>query len=165
MTFLAHLVNQQVAHEIVALQLLTVLLEKPTDDSVELSIEFVKQVGATLMDMSPQGLHAIFERLRAILHESEIDKRVQYMIEGLYAVRKSRFSEWPGVPPGLDLVDADDQITHELSLDDDFELEEGLDFFTFDPDFKENEAKFLEVPRAPDIPTLAPDPDPSPDHP
>ena len=36
-TFLAHLVNQQVAHEIVALQLLTVLLEKPTDDSVELT--------------------------------------------------------------------------------------------------------------------------------
>jgi pre-mRNA-splicing factor CWC22 len=33
-TFLAHLVNQQVAHEIVSLQLLTVLLEKPTDDSV-----------------------------------------------------------------------------------------------------------------------------------
>merc|ERR1712106_66505 len=42
---------------------------------------------------------------------------------------------------------ADDQITHELSLDDDFDLEEGLDFFTFDPDFKENEAKFLEVKR------------------
>ncbi|KAK4790469.1 hypothetical protein SAY86_017773 [Trapa natans] len=33
--FVAHLINQQVAHEIIALELLTVLLEKPTDDSVE----------------------------------------------------------------------------------------------------------------------------------
>ena len=40
-TFMAHLVNQQVAHEILSLQLLTLLLEKPTDDSVELSIEFI----------------------------------------------------------------------------------------------------------------------------
>jgi pre-mRNA-splicing factor CWC22 len=30
-------VNQQVAHEIVALQLLTLLLENPTDDSVEVT--------------------------------------------------------------------------------------------------------------------------------
>jgi pre-mRNA-splicing factor CWC22 len=33
--FIAHLVNQVVAHELVALELLTVLLENPTDDSVE----------------------------------------------------------------------------------------------------------------------------------
>jgi pre-mRNA-splicing factor CWC22 len=33
--FVAHLVNQQVAHEVVALEVLMVLLETPTDDSVE----------------------------------------------------------------------------------------------------------------------------------
>ncbi|KAK4773580.1 hypothetical protein SAY87_028599 [Trapa incisa] len=33
--FVAHLINQQVAHAIIALELLTVLLEKPTDDSAE----------------------------------------------------------------------------------------------------------------------------------
>jgi hypothetical protein len=33
--FIAHLVNQQVAHEIIALELLTLLLEKPSEDSVE----------------------------------------------------------------------------------------------------------------------------------
>lgn len=36
--FVAHLVNQQVAHEIISLELLTLLLEKPTDDSVEVSL-------------------------------------------------------------------------------------------------------------------------------
>jgi pre-mRNA-splicing factor CWC22 len=32
----------------------------------------------------------VFERFRAILHEGAIDKRCQYMIEGLFAVRKVR---------------------------------------------------------------------------
>ena len=91
--FIAHLVNQQVAHEIVALQLLTLLLEKPTDDSVEVAVGFVQQCGHTLSEVTPQGLNAIFGRLRGVLHEGEIDKRVQYMIEGLYAVRKAKFAE------------------------------------------------------------------------
>jgi hypothetical protein len=65
-----------------------------------------------------QGLHAIFERFRGVLHEGEIDKRVQYMIEGLFAVRKNNFADFPALESELDLVDADDQITHELSLDD-----------------------------------------------
>ena len=40
--FLAHLVNQMVLHEIVALELLTLLLEDPTDDSVEVAVGFLK---------------------------------------------------------------------------------------------------------------------------
>jgi pre-mRNA-splicing factor CWC22 len=36
--FIAHLVNQLVAHEIIALELLTVLLENATDDSVEVRV-------------------------------------------------------------------------------------------------------------------------------
>ena len=34
---------------------------------------------------------AIFERMRSILNEGMIDKRVQYMIEVLYAIRKDGF--------------------------------------------------------------------------
>jgi hypothetical protein len=33
----------------------------------------------------------IFERFRGILHEGEIDKRVQFMIEGLFAICKTQF--------------------------------------------------------------------------
>ena len=33
----------------------------------------------------------IFERFRGILHEGDIDKRVQYLIEGLFAIRKAKF--------------------------------------------------------------------------
>ncbi len=33
----------------------------------------------------------IFERFRGILHEGEIDKRVQFLIEELFAIRKAKF--------------------------------------------------------------------------
>lgn len=57
-----------------------------------MAIEFTKECGYTLADMSPQGLHSIFERFRGILHEGQIDKRVQFMIEGLFAIRKAGFT-------------------------------------------------------------------------
>lgn len=79
-----------------------------------------------LMELTPQGLHGIFERFRGILHEGEIDKRVQYMIEGLFAVRKTDFADHPAVHPDLDLVETEDQITHEIGLDDDIDKEELL---------------------------------------
>ncbi|MCO5563135.1 hypothetical protein L7F22_016771 [Adiantum nelumboides] len=124
--FIAHLVNQQVAHEVVALEVLMVLLENPTDDSVEVSVGFVKECGAILQDLAPQGLHGIFERFRGILHEGEIDKRVQFMIEGLFAIRKSGFQGHPAVLPELDLVEQEEQITHEISLSEDLDAEMTL---------------------------------------
>ena len=39
-----------------------------------------------------------------------------------------------GVPSELDLVDAEDQISHELSLDDELVAETGLDVFKVDPE-------------------------------
>ncbi|MCL7028993.1 hypothetical protein MKW94_005131, partial [Papaver nudicaule] len=56
--FIAHLVNHQVAHEIIALELLTVLLENPMDDSVEVAVGFVTECGALLQDITPKGLYA-----------------------------------------------------------------------------------------------------------
>ena len=40
--FIAHLVNQLVAHEIVALQLLIILLENPTNDTVEVGVGLMR---------------------------------------------------------------------------------------------------------------------------
>ncbi|CAI5990919.1 unnamed protein product [Closterium sp. NIES-65] len=57
----------------------------------QVAVSFVKECGAMLQDLSPQGLHSIFERFRGILHEGEIDKRVQFTIEGLFAIRKAKF--------------------------------------------------------------------------
>ncbi|KNA08773.1 hypothetical protein SOVF_159590 [Spinacia oleracea] len=143
--FIAHLVNQQVAHELVALELLTILLEQPTDDSVEVAVDFVKECGSVLQDLCPKALHGIFERFRGILHEGEIDKRVQFLIEGLFAIRKAKFQGHPAVRPELDLVDPEDQLTHEVSLEDEINPETGLDIFKQDPNFTENERRYEEL--------------------
>jgi pre-mRNA-splicing factor CWC22 len=82
--FIGHLINQNVAHEILSLQILTLLLENPTNHSVEVAIGLLKDVGKKLTLESPRSLHAIFETLRSILNEkSDLvdDKRIQYMIE------------------------------------------------------------------------------------
>ncbi|PRQ28367.1 putative initiation factor eIF-4 gamma, MA3 [Rosa chinensis] len=143
--FIAHLVNQQVAHEIVALELLTVLLENPTDDGVEVAVWFVTDCGAMLQHLSPRGLCRIFDRFLGILHEGEIDKRVQFLIEGLLALRKGKFNGYPAVRPELDLVEQEDQFTHEVSLQDEIDPEDSLNLFKPDPDFLKNEKRYEEV--------------------
>ncbi|THG16264.1 hypothetical protein TEA_014036 [Camellia sinensis var. sinensis] len=60
--FIAHLVDQQVFHELVALELLTLLLDKPTDDSVEVAVGFVTGCGSIRQDLCPRGLHGEFSR-------------------------------------------------------------------------------------------------------
>ncbi|XP_021617936.2 pre-mRNA-splicing factor cwf22 [Manihot esculenta] len=62
-----------------------------------------------------------FERFRGIFHEGEIDKRVQFLIEGLFAIRKAKFQGYPAVRPELDLVEQEDQLTHEISLQEDID--------------------------------------------
>uniref|UniRef100_A0A8C9VNP5 Pre-mRNA-splicing factor CWC22 homolog n=1 Tax=Scleropages formosus TaxID=113540 RepID=A0A8C9VNP5_SCLFO len=124
--FVAHLINQNVAHEVLCLEMLTLLLERPTDDSVEVAISFLKECGLKLTEVSPRGINAIFERLRNVLHESEIDKRVQYMIEVMFAIRKDGFKDHPVISEGLDLVEEDDQFTHMLPLEDDYNPEDVL---------------------------------------
>lgn len=143
--FLAHLVNQEVAHEVVALELLTLLLENTTNDSVEVAVGFLKESGMKLTDLSPRGIHAIFERLRSILHEGNIDKRVQYMIEVMFAVRKDGFKDHQAVAQGLDLVEESDQFTHLITLDEPTDTEDKLNVFRFDPEYEDSEEKYKAI--------------------
>ena len=115
------------------LEILTLLLENPTDDSVEVAVGFIKEIGLKLSEVAPRALNAIFERMRNILHEASIDKRTQYMIEVLFAIRKDNFAvrkdsdtlsiwlkwfqEHPIVIEDLDLVEEDDQFTHMIHID------------------------------------------------
>lgn len=125
-TFIAHLVNQGVAHELIALQMLVLLLERPTDDSVEIAVGFMREVGAFLSENSPKANNGVYDRFRAVLHEGSIDKRVQYMIEVLFQVLKDKYKDNPIIPEGLDLVQEDDQITHQISLEDELQVQDGL---------------------------------------
>lgn len=60
----------------------------------------------------------MYDRFRYVMHEGDVDKRVQYTIEALFLVRKTGFEAagFPAVPPELDLVEPEDQITHEVQL-------------------------------------------------
>lgn len=115
--FIAHLINQRVAHEILALEILTLLVQTPTDDSVEVAIAFLKECGMKLQEVSAKGVNAIFEMLKNTLHEGKLDKRVQYMIEVVFQVRKDGFKDHIAVQDSLELVEEDDQYTHLVALD------------------------------------------------
>ena len=99
-----------------ALEILTLLLENATDDSVEVAVGFLKEVGQKLTVVSPRGFTAVFDRLRHVLHEANLDKRVRYMIEVMFQVRKDGFKDNPSVLTELDLVEEDDQFTHMISI-------------------------------------------------
>lgn len=148
MKLLAHLVNQKMVHELLALQLAMLLLEKLTDDSVELCVEFMQEVGQVLQDISPQAFRAINDRLRVIAQEGTVDTRVQYIIEGFQRTVATKFAEYPGVIPELDLVEEEDKITHEVDLlDPDIKADEMLNIFKAEePDvFLKNEAAWADL--------------------
>ncbi|KAF8968251.1 armadillo-type protein [Flammula alnicola] len=144
-TFIAHLVNQGVAHEIIALQILVLLLERPTDDSIEIAVGFTREVGAFLAENSPKANATVFERFRAVLNEGRISQRVQYMIEVLMQVRKDKYKDNPIYPEGLDLVEEDEQITHQIQLEEELQVQEGINIFKFDPKYLENEEKYKAI--------------------
>lgn len=103
-----------------------------------------------LNEITPAGVNAIFERFRSILQEGEVNKRCQYVIEKLFRVRKEKFAKHPGVIPELDLVEEDDRITHEISLDDeDLGTKENTmdqcNLFQFDPNYTKTEAEWDEI--------------------
>ena len=141
-TFIAQLCNQQVAHEMVAAQILLLLLHKPTDDSVEIAVGLTREVGQHLEEMSGPIALAVFDQFRTILHESDIDKRVQYMIEVLFQVRKDKYKDNPAIKEELDLVEEEDQITHNTGLDDEIDVQDGLNVFKFDPEWEEHEEAY-----------------------
>ncbi|OAA34538.1 Armadillo-type fold protein [Metarhizium rileyi] len=144
-TFLAHLINQQVQHEMLAGQILMLLLNRPTDDSVEIAVGFCREVGQYLENMQPSISAIVFDQFRNILHEAGIDKRTQYMIEVLFQVRKGNFKDHPAIREELDLVEEEDQITHRTELDGKLDVQDGLNVFKFDPDWEENEDAYKKL--------------------
>lgn len=161
--FIAHLVNQRIAHEIIALEILTLLVETPTDDSVEVAIAFLKECGQKLTEVTGKGVNAIFEMLKNILHEGKLEQRVQYMIEVIFQIRKDGFKDHVPVLEQLELVEEDDQFTHLIMLEEATETQDILsknkhsntidkitnnsiliilDVFKVDPEYEANENKY-----------------------
>jgi pre-mRNA-splicing factor CWC22 len=143
--FLAHLVNYQVVNEKLAGQILVLLLQRPTNDSVEIAVGFMREVGLFLEEMSPGIAHAVFETFRNVLHEADIDNRAQYMIEVLFQVRKDKYKDNPVIKEELDLIDEEDQIMHQILLDDEISTEDSLNVFKYDPDWEAHEEEYRKL--------------------
>ncbi|KAH8880724.1 MIF4G-domain-containing protein [Thozetella sp. PMI_491] len=143
--FIAHLVNTQVCSATLAAQILLLLLHKPTDDSVEIAVGLTREVGSFLEQMEPAISMAVFDQFRTILHEADIDRRVQYMIEVLFQTRKDKYKDNPAIKEELDLVEEEDQITHQIDLDGDIDVQDGLNIFKFDENWEENEEEYKKL--------------------
>ena len=74
-----------------------------------------------------------------------MDKRVQYMIEVMFAIRKDKFKDHPAVIPELDLIEESEQFTHLITLDEPTDSEDKINVFQFDPNFQENEDKYKAI--------------------
>jgi pre-mRNA-splicing factor CWC22 len=144
-SFIAHLANQQCVHEILVAEILLLLLQKPTDDSVEIAVGLMREVGEHLTDMNPQIAMVCFDRFRSLLNETDLDKRVQYMVEVLFQIRKDKWKNHPAVKDELDLVEEEDQITHQIHLDQEHDVQTGLNVFKHDPNYEENEEAYRKI--------------------
>ena len=146
--FLGHLFNQHVIADVVILQVIMIFLEKLSNDSIKLCCMLLMETGATLSKASPKGVYLIFERIRLILQEGAIDKRVQYLVEDLYEERRSKFANHPGMSPDLDLIEEADQTVHEFDvIDGSIDGEEELNLFAAieQNDFLKQQAEWLSI--------------------
>ena len=134
--FLAQLFNQKLISELVILQVVTIFLEKLSSDSMKICCQLLFECGAALSEATSKGVYFIFERLRQVLQEGLVEKRVQYIIESLFEARRNKFVSYPPVLPELKLVDLDEQISHEVDvIDGEIDGEESLNLFTaMDPE-------------------------------
>ncbi|KAL0675897.1 hypothetical protein Bca4012_003878 [Brassica carinata] len=137
-SFLAHLVDQRVAGETVALELLHTLLGEPSGDTVEVAVAFVTVCGATLLEVSP----TVFDIFRGILQEGDLDYTSKCLVESLV---RCNFESHKAIRPELDLLD--EQVTHIISLFDEIDPETSLDVFKPDPEFHQNERKYEQLKR------------------
>lgn len=144
-TFIAHLTNHQVASEMLVAQMLMLLLHKPTDDSVEIAVNLTREVGQFLEEMNEPIARVVFDQFRNILHDSDIEKRVQYQIEVLFQQRKDKFKDNPSIKEELDLVEEEDQITHNVDLNGDLDGQDGLNIFKLDPEYEEHEEAYKKL--------------------
>ena len=143
--FIAHLCNFGVVSELLPAYILLLLLNKPTDDSVEIAVGLTKEVGAHLEETNKAIATVVYDQFRNLLHEADLDKRQQYAIEVLFQIRKDQYKDNPAIPEALDILPEEDLIEHRIGLDEDLSTQDTANIFRFDPDYEENEAAYSKL--------------------
>ena len=156
--FIAHLVNQQVAHEIVALQVLGLLFEKvqdrmddseaaakSRDNCAELAAAFMAECGSKLEEVSSASMNSIYVLLKDVIHDGQIGERVKFGLENVWKDVQNHYKDKEAVIKELDLVEEDDQITHMLEIDAEVNGEDILNVYRHDPEYEATEEKYKEI--------------------
>ncbi|KAG8526839.1 pre-mRNA-splicing factor cwc22 [Bacidia gigantensis] len=143
--FIAHLCNFNVVSELLPAQCLLLLLNKPTDDSVEIAVGLMKEVGAHLEEANKPIATAVYDQFRNLLHEADLDKRQQYSIEVLFQIRKDQYKDNPAVPESLDILPEEDLIEHRVGLEDDLNTQDTANIFRYDPEYELNEEAYAKL--------------------
>ncbi|KAK4414353.1 Pre-splicing factor CWC22 [Sesamum alatum] len=135
--FLAQLVNQAVVYELVAFDVLLLLLGRPSSDHVEVAVRFCVECGSSLLEFSPRRLNEVVKEFRRV--RGEVEEHVQVLILRLFVVRRLRFKEHRRVIDELDFVEVEDQVTHEVSLLHEICWESSVDSFKAESESFEHE--------------------------
>lgn len=145
--FLAHLFNQQVINELPLLEFMSTCLIDPSGASIELAVLAMQECGHCLSEKSPRAAEMVFTRLREVLHDDAIEKRMQTLVDNILELRRKKFKTIWTLKRELDIVDDGDVIPHLFSLEDvtSSEAKEDLNSFSFDADFEENESKYSAI--------------------
>lgn len=144
--FLASLANQQVVHYMLVVQVILLLITKPTDDSIEIACSTYRTIGMLLDERDKIVSNAIMDTLRQCLHgNKELSVRTQYTIESVFMHRREGFKQHPTIREELDIIEEEDQITHQLELDDEVNTQDVLNVFKYDPEWEENEKAYARL--------------------
>lgn len=137
--FMCALVLQRVVEDIVVLQILQVLLEQPTQTSIEAAIEILESVGHFLDENSKTAANMVFDRLRTLLQEGGLLVRSQKAISEILRLRRS------GLRLHLiDVVEDEDKETHFVDLTELQDTQNELNFFQEDPNYDVAEAEYAQ---------------------
>lgn len=113
--FLVHLIHQKVVHEILSLDMLVLLIDVGTNDSVEVAITLFNECGKKMEDISSKGVNGVFGILKHMIRQEKLDKRIEYMLEAIFQVRKEGFKDYT-VMEELQLVKEPGQFIHMTAL-------------------------------------------------
>ncbi|GER57841.1 pre-mRNA-splicing factor cwc22 [Striga asiatica] len=126
--FVAQLVNQEVAYEVLDLDVLQLLLIGHSHTTVYVAVRFCVECGSLLKERAPYRLRVILMEFRLMLRKGSLSRRAQVSIKRLLGAAKGnrfrRYSE------GLEVIVEDcEGVTHEVSLLHDIRAESSLDSF------------------------------------
>eukprot|EP00914_Ancora_sagittata_P014068 GHVO01027550.1.p1 GENE.GHVO01027550.1~~GHVO01027550.1.p1 ORF type:complete len:610 (+),score=121.32 GHVO01027550.1:36-1865(+) len=146
--FIGHLANQKVVTDTLVMQVILLLLEQKTDDSVEVALGILQESGALLKSVDSRAHHEAVESFRRMLVEGTVSRRVQNSIEAFLAIVATGYKDYPIIPEDLDVLHEEDVITHTIDLfDEEVDGHEMLNIFrAVEPkQFEEDEKNWKEV--------------------